>query len=269
MESPAMLDPFDVMLPAAVRWLEPTTLEFAQTVLDATALPAGSRILDVGAGTGPLVVAASQRGHRVTGIDSAPLTTTYLTGRLAEYPNSDAQLMDAADLTFPDGSFDAAFSVLAVMFTRPAATALAQMRRVVRPGGTVAIVHWAASYASPYIKILLDALQELEGGAPIAMGMEFVDPDEFAAALSAAGFVDVQVKPITADYAWPAAEEIFAEFQPFYVKFPPVQALSPARRADLEILLVERVRRIETGQDPWPVLEANVAYAQVPQDRIA
>ncbi|MDP9796017.1 SAM-dependent methyltransferase [Catenuloplanes nepalensis] len=248
------LDHHDSMLPAAVKWIEPTTGEIAGRLLDEAALPAGARILDVGAGTGPLVVAAASRGLEVVGVDIAPLTTTYLTGRVAALPLASTDLADANALPYPDDSFDAAFSVLAAMYAGPGA--LTEMRRVVRPGGTVAIVHWARSYMSPYTRIIWETSPEL------AVNLPALTPADFTAALTGAGFTDVRVAPITAGYALPAADEFLLEFSPFVITHPGYRAMSPTQRAGLDTALAARVRRIETGEEPRPPFEALVAWGR-------
>lgn len=93
-----------MMLPQSVRWIEPTTGEIAGLLLDAAGLVDGARVLDVGAGTGPLVVAAAERGYEVAGVDNAPLTATYLKGRVAPYPRASADLADANALPYATDS---------------------------------------------------------------------------------------------------------------------------------------------------------------------
>jgi SAM-dependent methyltransferase len=244
----------DMMLPQAVRWIEPTTAEIADRLLDAAALPAGARVLDVGAGTGPLVVAAAERGHEVVGVEIAPLTATYLKGRVASYPRASADLADANALPYETDSFDAAFSVLAVMYAGP--HALTEMRRVVRPGGTVAIVHWAKSHMSPYTEIIWGTSTEL------AVDLPHLGQAEFAAVLTGAGFTDVRVEAIEAKYELPEADEFLLDFTPFIIASPAFRGMTPRQRADLDTALAEKVRRIETGQDPRPAFEANVAWAR-------
>jgi SAM-dependent methyltransferase len=245
----------DAMLPQAVRWVEPSTREIAERLLDTAALPTGARVLDVGAGTGPLLAAAAERGLEVVGIDNAPLTTTYLTGRAAQYPLATAKLADATALPFAPESFDAAFSVFAIMYAGPAA--LAELLRVVRPGGTVAIVHWAEPTMAPYIKLLW------EEGPELAANLPHLGREEFAATLTAAGFTEVRVEPVSAGYALPPADEYLLELQSFVTTLPAFRTMSPGRRAELDSALAARVRRIETGQEPRPAFNANVAWARV------
>ncbi|MGW1507535.1 class I SAM-dependent methyltransferase [Streptomyces mirabilis] len=252
---------FDISLPATVQWVEPTTTIIANQLLDECALPPGARVLDVGTGTGPLAEAAAQRGYRVNAIDTAPILTTYVTGRLAPFPGSTAELMDVTAMTYPDDAFDAAFSVFTVMYLRDAVpAALAELRRVVRPGGTVAIVHWAQSSMSPIMRVLFESAEP-----PLDVPVDYVDAHELAAAVTRAGFLDVRVKPSTAEYLFPAADDVFWEFSSFYVKLPPFRSLTAAQRATLETAMIDRTRRIETGRVPRPELVFNVAYARVPE----
>ncbi|MER6443158.1 methyltransferase domain-containing protein [Streptomyces sp. NPDC001185] len=255
MNSPTdLINHSDLMLPQSVKWIEPTTGEIAGLLLDTAGLPDSARVLDVGAGTGPLVVAAAERGYQVTGVDNAPLTATYLKGRVAPYPRASADLADANALPYATDSFDAAFSVFAVMYAGP--NALAEMRRVVRPGGTVAIVHWAKPHMSPYTEIIWSASNEL------AVDLPHLGRAEFAAVLTQAGFTDVRVEQIEAAYTLPPADEFLVDFAPFIATSPVFRAMTPQQRAELDSALAERVRRIETGQDPRPIFEAHVAWAR-------
>lgn len=261
-------DPFELSLPATTRWVEPVTRMIADELLDASALPPGAHMLDVGAGTGPLTISAALRGLRASAIDTSPLLINHIAGRLAGLPSlpegTSAEVMDAMALKYPDDSFDAAFSVFTVMFLGPGVpTALSELLRVLRPGATLQVVHWAAVDGSPLIRILSEAASDI-GAPPIEMPFEYLRSEELSAALSAAGFTDVQVRPYTADYPFPAAEDVLQEFQSFYVKLPPYRALSPARRAELEEAMTRRARAVETGERSRPILRAQIASAQVP-----
>jgi ubiquinone/menaquinone biosynthesis C-methylase UbiE len=96
-------------------------------------LTPGSRVLDVGAGSGEPARILAVQGMHVTCVDRDP--------ELLERAHGDFEVVlgNATELPFEDGSFDVAFSRLAFQhFLRPA-LALREMRRVVRPGGLILI----------------------------------------------------------------------------------------------------------------------------------
>ncbi|MEU7612830.1 class I SAM-dependent methyltransferase [Micromonospora sp. NPDC049204] len=115
----------------------------SELLVTAADLSAGARVLDVATGSGNAAIAAARCGCVVTGVDYVPellergrqraaaerLAVTFVTG-------------DAERLTHPDGSFDAVLSVVGVMFAPDQQRAAAELVRVCRPGGTVALVSW-------------------------------------------------------------------------------------------------------------------------------
>jgi demethylmenaquinone methyltransferase/2-methoxy-6-polyprenyl-1,4-benzoquinol methylase len=103
-----------------------------RTTVDALALPAGARILDLACGTGDLSRAAARRGHAVVGTD---LSAGMLASNRARTPLVES---DAGHLSFADGSFDGLVCGYALRnFTDLAAT-FAEAARVLRPGGRLA-----------------------------------------------------------------------------------------------------------------------------------
>lgn len=100
----------------------------------------GGRVLDVATGTGLVAERLLARGFRVTGLDQSPgmlaVARASLDGRAALVEG------DADALPFPDGAFDhLTFTYLLRYVDNPAAT-LRELARVVRPGGTVAMLEF-------------------------------------------------------------------------------------------------------------------------------
>ncbi len=104
---------------------------------------AGQRVLDVGCGTGPVAVTAARAGASVVGSD--------LTPELLEQARHNAEIArvsiewheaDVESLPFDDASFDVVVSQFGHMFAPRPAVAIAQMLRVLRPGGTLAFSTW-------------------------------------------------------------------------------------------------------------------------------
>ncbi|MBV8831219.1 MAG: class I SAM-dependent methyltransferase [Acidobacteriaceae bacterium] len=115
----------------------------AQVALRRTSVSAGDCVLNIGAGTGALARQAAALGAKVTAIDLSSAMVARLTQRLAPYPECKALMMDGQALTFEDSTFDAAFSILSTTLFPDWEAGLDEAARVVRPGGWIAIVHWA------------------------------------------------------------------------------------------------------------------------------
>jgi SAM-dependent methyltransferase len=121
---------------------EDTALELApvsDVAIAALGLSGDERVLDVACGTGNAALVAHRAGAIVTGLDASPRLLEVARERL---PSAEFVRGDAAQLPFGDGQFDAAVSVSGVIFARPAEKAAAEIARVVRPGGRVAITTW-------------------------------------------------------------------------------------------------------------------------------
>jgi SAM-dependent methyltransferase len=107
-------------------------------------IQAGETVLDVGTGTGVVAITAARMGAQVTGLD--------LTPALLEQAHENAHIVgtesivwtegDAENLPYPDASFDVVVSQFGHMFAPRPDVAVAEMRRVLKPGGRVAFATW-------------------------------------------------------------------------------------------------------------------------------
>jgi SAM-dependent methyltransferase len=118
----------------------------AERLVEAADLLAGDRVLDVATGTGNAALAAARCDCAVTGIDYVPgLLERGRARAAAEGLEVAFAEGDAEHLAFPDASFDAVLSCLGVMFTPDQERAAAELVRVCRPGGTIALANWTPS----------------------------------------------------------------------------------------------------------------------------
>ncbi|MCA1655449.1 MAG: class I SAM-dependent methyltransferase [Pseudonocardiaceae bacterium] len=97
---------------------------------------AGARLLDVGAGRGAVARAALAHGCRVTAVDASAGMVSRLS---ADHPEITARQQNAGRLEFPDGSFDVVTAGFLVQVLTEPEVALTEFRRVLAPGGTVAL----------------------------------------------------------------------------------------------------------------------------------
>ncbi|MEW6581624.1 MAG: class I SAM-dependent methyltransferase [Actinomycetota bacterium] len=115
----------------------------AEILCDVADLRAGSRVLDVATGSGNAAIAAARLGCAVTGVDYVP----QLLERGRERARAERLEVaftegDVEDIPFPDATFDAVVSVYGSMFAPDHRRAAAEIVRVCRPGGRVALASW-------------------------------------------------------------------------------------------------------------------------------
>jgi SAM-dependent methyltransferase len=165
----------------------------AAPVAEAAGIAAGDRVLDVACGTGVLALEASRRGAAVTGLDRNA-------GMLA-VARTKAGGIDwvegmAESLPMRDATFDAVVSQFGLMFFEDRVGALREMRRVLKPGGRMAVAVWAALRDTPGYSAMVELLDRLFGAdtasalnAPYCLG----DANALRALFAEAGMADARI----------------------------------------------------------------------------
>ena len=168
-----------------------------EALIAASGIRSGSRVLDVGCGSGEFLRTLAQHGAVATGVDPAPGMVA-LARTLA--PLADVRIAEAEDLPFADASFDVVTAVNALQFADDTVDALAEFARVLAPGGFVAVANWAEGARND-----IDAIEAAvaaadddgtggTGGAddePAAPGGDLRAPGGLEAVMSEAGLVVV------------------------------------------------------------------------------
>ena len=118
------------------------TAHFMPFLLRAAHIAPSMRVLDIATGTGlsaeAALAAVGPSGH-VTASDVSPAMVEKACERLGKAPNASVSVEDGQALSFADGSFDAVLCNLGLMFFPDPVRGLSEFRRVLRPGGRVAV----------------------------------------------------------------------------------------------------------------------------------
>ncbi|NMG73892.1 methyltransferase domain-containing protein [Aromatoleum diolicum] len=189
----------------AARYAEGAHLraDLATALLDAAKLAPGQRVLDLASGPGLLAREAAAR----VAPDGWVLASDIAEGMLAEGAQRAADegcadtlsfaAADAEHLCLPDASFDRVLAGLALfMFPHPQ-QALTEMRRVLRPGGRLALSVWGPRDVVPLISRAQDCIARLLPApkVPRPSVFRFGDADALVSALTTAGFSDLRIEP--------------------------------------------------------------------------
>lgn len=146
----------------------------------------GSRVLDVGSGTGVVAITAARAGAKVTGSDLTPelLEQARENARIAG-ATLDWREADVESLPFEDGAFDVVTSQFGHMFAPRPDVAIGEMLRVLKPGGTIAFSTWPPDrFTGSFFKLVASYGPPLppEVAPPIQWG----EPETVRARLGAA-----------------------------------------------------------------------------------
>jgi ubiquinone/menaquinone biosynthesis C-methylase UbiE len=164
--------------------------------LDFVGTANGESVLDVGCGTGNLAIALTQR-CRVKELRGIDFSSAYIeqATRRSQDPRIVFQVGDACALGFPDRSFDRVLSLLVLHFVPRAEQAVAEMRRVARPGSVVGATVWDARGGFVANRMFFDTAAALDPRANERRARNYTRPmtrpGELAHAWLAAGFIDV------------------------------------------------------------------------------
>jgi SAM-dependent methyltransferase len=210
----------DVYEPCIGRWSRLVASEFTAW-LDP---PPGLAWLDAGCGTGALTEAVAARcaPERLAGVDPSAAFLGFARQRLgarAEFLQGDAQ-----DLPFTAGAFDRVVSGLVLNFVPDQPRMAAELARVARPGGEVALYVWDYAGRMELMRLFWDAAEALDpraGELDLGRRSPICQPEPLRRLFETAGLTEVASRAI--DVA-----TIFQDFDDYWTPFLVGQAPTPA-----------------------------------------
>ena len=216
----------------------------AEHLCDTADLHAGWRVLDVATGSGNAAIAAARLGCSAVGVDYVPALLEV--GRMraaAEGLSVELLAGDAEALPFADAAFDAVTSVFGSMFAPDHRQAAAELLRVCRPGGTIALASWTPD------GFIGDLFRTVGAHVPPPPGVQspmLWGTEAHLRELFRDGIASLEVTERTFTWRFRSAEDFVAFFRLWYG--PTLKAfavLEGAAREALELDLVALARRYD------------------------
>lgn len=176
----------------------------------------GQAVLDLGCGTGyPAVLAAQAVGPagRVVGLDLAEdmLEVARRKAKALGLANAEFRSADVTALPFEAASFDAVLSRFCLMFLPDVQTAVAEIARVLKPGGHVAAAVWSSPDKNPFIRASIDVIKTLTDvptPAPDQPGIfRLARPGDLLGMMQRAGLTGLADEEVTAESPFASPQE--------------------------------------------------------------
>jgi SAM-dependent methyltransferase len=198
---------FNVSADAYDRFMGRYSHQLSAQMADLAGVRHGQIVIDVGCGPGVLTAELVGRlgAEAVTAVDPS---AQFVEAAKARHPGVTVAQAYAEDLPFADGAFDAAIAQLVVHFMADPVAGLAEMKRVTRPGGSVAACVWdhAADGRGP-LSTFWQVAHELNRNAPGEQGGAGAREGHLAQLFAEAGLGDVESTLVTSTVEHPSFEE--------------------------------------------------------------
>jgi len=228
-------------------------LPVSHWLVDAIEPQPGHRVLELAAGPGDTGLLAAELiapGGTLISSDVVEPMVEQARARAAELgiSNVEFRTIDAEWIDLPTASVDGVIARWGYMLLADPATALGETRRVLRPGGRVALAAWADPQDNPWAGLAAEelvALGAIERPGPGEPDMfAFRDPRRIQTLLEEAGFTDITIEQIPIVYRHPSLDDWWDTQLDISTRLAgAVGALSPAQRDDLRDAIDARLQQ--------------------------
>jgi SAM-dependent methyltransferase len=190
---------------------------FGREAMSRLRLRPGQRALDIGCGSGPTTIQLARLvapDGEVTGADIAPAMVAAAQRRAEAEGVTNARFVveDVQTADWDGAIFDAAFSQFGVMFFSDPQLAFANVRRALRPGGTLTFTCWQDLFSNEWMFIPGSAVMAVTGALPPMPGPDepgpfsLAEPGRAADVLERAGFSEIVVDPVADPVVLPESD---------------------------------------------------------------
>lgn len=211
-------------------YLVPAMFEpWSREVINRAKVWKGDRVLDVACGTGIVACRLASTGATVTGLDVTPAMLEQAHKRAAA-ENVTVKWVErsAEKLPFGDQSFDLVTCQHGLQFMADRGRALAEMRRVIAPGGRAVLACWSGLDAQPAAKVIDEVARKHFGPGGLAQPFSLGDEAAFRKLLTAARFMAVVVDTVVRTIRFPdPAQFVTLSLGGSAAFFPDVAGLPP------------------------------------------
>jgi SAM-dependent methyltransferase len=234
--------------------IAPTLVEMHETLIAAVEAEPGDAWLDVGSGTGELAFRAAATGAAVTGCDLAPVLVETARRQAAQRGlDVKFEVGDCENLPYPDASFDILTSSVGAIFAPDHTRVAAELARVCRPGGRLALSAWTADgRIGDFFRVIGSYSPPPVEGA--GTSMQWGDPDHCESLLGAD--FELTIEPLNTPWVGESGDEMWDEFSH---GFGPIvsllRMLPPEKAAGLKADVIALFDDSDAGQGNGVMLD--------------